>query len=62
MKKICHGCLSIKNNLFPFTSTAYDDNYKELKGNFIDQEGCGVDGEDYLQIFYCPVCGKSLKG
>jgi len=42
MKK-CYGCLSIKHNLFPFTTNVQDENYEDIKGNFIDQEGCGVE-------------------
>ena len=59
--KTCKGCLSIKENAFPFTDVATDENYDELKGNYIDQEGCGVDGETYLKIRFCPVCGKKLR-
>ena len=51
----CHGCLSIKNNAFPFTDSETN------KGNCIDQEGCGVDGETYLKIKYCPVCGNKIS-
>jgi len=58
-KIMCKGCLSIKNLLFPFC----DEERAGLvvKGVFIEQEGCGIDGETYLRIKFCPVCGKEIK-
>lgn len=56
----CIGCQNIKNASFPFTHESQND----IKGFFIDTEGCGiVQNEEayYLQIFYCPVCGKKLS-
>jgi len=58
-KKACKGCLSIENDLFPFLR---EDIYRyHKKGPFINQEGCGVDGDDYLKIYFCPVCGKKIE-
>ena len=53
MINICEGCETIKQLNFPFTKIA---------GKLcIDQEGCGIDRETYLEIKYCPVCGKKLE-
>ena len=52
----CEGCISITDNLFPFTTQAEGGK----KGQCIDQEGCGVDGHQYLTIRYCPVCGTQI--
>jgi len=49
----CHGCVSIREELFPFE--AFDGIV------YIDQECCGVDGKTYLEIRYCPVCGKRIN-
>jgi len=51
MKK-CNGCISIRKELFPF---GFSDNRY-----YIDQEGCGINGNDSLTIRFCPVCGKFL--
>ncbi len=59
IEEVCLGCLSIENGLFPFCDGQKWSWHKE-KGFFIDQEGCGVDGMDDLEIKYCPVCGKIL--
>jgi len=53
----CNGCLSIAQHLFPFTNSEIGG----IKGEFINQEGCGVEGQDYLPIKYCPVCGKKIS-
>ena len=61
-KKICIGCENIKNSSFPFCNEA---NETERKGTFIDTEGCGLvqnEKEYFLEIFYCPVCGKKIVG
>ncbi len=50
--KECSGCINLKELNFPFIK-------KEGK-YFIDQEACGIDGEDELEIKFCPVCGKEL--
>jgi hypothetical protein len=53
MAKICNGCESIKYMLFPFTAR---------EGKIcIDQEGCGIEGQTYLPIKYCPVCRGDIK-
>lgn len=51
----CSGCKNIKHPAFPFVYAAVINAY------YIDNEGCGVDSEDMLRIFYCPVCGINLK-
>jgi len=58
MGKNCHGCESIKRGHFPFIRV-YDTG---IQGDmcFIDQEGCGVGGQDHLRIRFCPVCGGSI--
>ena len=55
--KICKGCISIKEDLFPFTKFSEGGR----KGQFIDQVGCGVNGNQFLEIRYCPVCGKKYE-
>lgn len=52
-KPPCYGCLSIENYLFPFV--------KKGEQLYIDQEGCGVDGQDYLRVGFCPTCGRKLR-
>lgn len=55
----CIGCKNIEDNNFPFITT------NEVEGNryFVDSELCGfVQNKEigYLEIFYCPVCGRKL--
>ena len=52
----CVGCENIKNQSFPFC-------FDGKRRCFIDTEGCGITqkGDSFLQIFYCPVCGKKLN-
>lgn len=51
-KDKCKGCQNIQEQNFPFT---------EADGiRLIDQENCGIEGEEYLMIKYCPVCGKLI--
>jgi len=58
MEKECVGCLNIKYPHWPFEHSSFDG---KKKGNFIDTEGCGLTQGDYfLEIFYCPVCGKKI--
>ena len=42
---------------FPFTDTR---DFGVVKKFFIDQEGCGIEGNTLLRIFYCPVCGRQI--
>lgn len=56
----CIGCKNIKDKYFPFERLYLHDDDKRF---WIDTELCGKtqDGSQYLEIFYCPVCGKILK-
>jgi len=51
----CLGCENIKNFNFPFTNSSWGGK----KGLYINQEGCGVNGQTYLKIKFCPVCGAN---
>ena len=53
----CSGCVNIEEQEFPFGSS-------EKKKHAIGTEGCGVFDEDdysWLEIFFCPVCGRKLE-
>ena len=50
--KTCKGYLNIERQNFPFL--------KKEEKIYIDQETCGVDGENCLEIKFCPVCGEFL--
>lgn len=54
MIKKCVMCEAILDKKFPFNKHLLT----PFGGHFIDTEGCIE--EEYLQIFYCPVCGKEL--
>lgn len=56
----CIGCLNIENGHFPFGERK--DLNTETEGFFIDTEGCGItnDGDYFLKIYFCPVCGIKL--
>jgi len=58
-KEFCEGCINIKLHNFPFGG-----GYEGIDGFVdynIDQEGCGIQGQQFLKIYYCPVCGKKLE-
>lgn len=53
---MCKGCKNIREENFPFS----DKVDLVRRKFFIDQEHQGVNDEEYLRIYYCPVCGKRL--
>jgi hypothetical protein len=62
----CIGCKNIKEERFPFNSKSprWDDGEPPTGKMYIDTEHCGITQggreDSYLEIFFCPVCGKKL--
>jgi len=59
-KNDCIGCENIDYGSFPFNEK--EDANSNKKGFYIDTEGCGIvqEGNYWLEIFYCPVCGRKI--